>query len=283
MKMLGVATLTRKENGRMNGTVNDQLATLDALLNGTYKPEETAGQSAGTEADGGGQESEGTESDDDEVDDEADPDADPEAKPDEKPAPPQVDKNAAAFAKMRTENAKLAKSIDSLAKSLNIEGTLEEKLEKINAIALTKTAADSKLPVEILQRMNSLEEENESRRIEQNSNMFLENLTKMYTTKGMTREQLTEFAEHLDDTGVTQLYFSDPSKVDLDYIYFKKYGAQSTESLIQAAVEKALREQAADAGSATTPPKKSGKGGDPTPAKINTVGALGDFLNSAGK
>lgn len=188
------------------------------------------------------------------------------------------DKSNHAFAQMRVQNKELQNTINQIAGALGLDSqgmTPQEVLSSINETAIAAQAQAQKIPVEILARLNELE---------QNNNMFIqdrrqaaarEELNVIADKYGADRQALTDFVNALDEDGVNFL----TDDVDLEAEYLKRNFNAIIEHSVQAALENEAK-RTSKAQVHSSQPSDTNGGGAASPDKINTVGALDAFFNS---
>lgn len=189
----------------------------------------------------------------------------------------QITKANSAFAQMRVENKKLQETIKGIAETLglNVKDLNNEAVVKDIQGALIKAqAAQQKVPEELLQRLHTLEQAEQSSkkdRLEQEALLGLQTLKNKFNA---TTNDLKQFVDDLIEEG------KNPFEQSLDLV--AEYKVKKFDALIEQAVQKALleeRQRAAKAGAHSSQPgtDKGATKGEPT--KVNTISDLEKFLN----
>jgi len=188
----------------------------------------------------------------------------------------QPDKAAAAFAQMRVQNQRYAKVMKDLATVLQIEDTKnpEAVLNALNEKITELKAKQQGVPVEVLQRLQALEEENYAFTQDQiRRNTYL-GFQAVKDTFELTDEELNAFADQLVAEG------KNPFETPMDLL--AEYRNLNFEALQKKAYEAGLRaeaERAAKAaGHSTQPGKTQGPRGDGKEEKITSYSALTDWF-----
>ena len=188
----------------------------------------------------------------------------------------QQDKDANAFAEMRVQNKAMSDMLKKIADATGIQYTDQnDMLAKLNSDALTKLAEKQGVPVEILQRMETLERNSQLYLQQQNESRLRAGFVNLKQDYGLSDEEMMNFAKQLDDDKV------DLSKVDLVAEYRNRNFEAIVQKRIDAAVAAALsKDQQAQAQS--TQPNAQGAT-QQTAAKteqITTVAGLRSWLAS---
>lgn len=188
----------------------------------------------------------------------------------------QQDKDANAFAEMRVQNKAMSDMLKKIADATGIQYTDQnDMLAKLNSDALTKLAEKQGVPVEILQRMETLERNSQLYLQQQNESRLRAGFVNLKQDYGLSDEEMMNFAKQLDDDKV------DLSKVDLVAEYRNRNFEAIVQKRIDAAVAAALsKDQQAQAQS--TQPNAQGAA-QQTAAKteqITTVAGLRSWLAS---
>ena len=188
----------------------------------------------------------------------------------------QQDKDANAFAEMRVQNKAMSDMLKKIADATGIQYTDQnDMLAKLNSDALTKLAEKQGVPVEILQRMETLERNSQLYLQQQNESRLRAGFVNLKQDYGLSDEEMMNFAKQLDDDKV------DLSKVDLVAEYRNRNFEAIVQKRIDAAVAAALsKDQQAQAQS--TQPTAQGAA-QQTAAKteqITTVAGLRSWLAS---
>lgn len=196
-----------------------------------------------------------------------------ETEPEVPPAKP--DKAAQSFAFMRTQVAEHKQLLNKLAKSLGIEFTDEADLmNKLNDDALTKIAAQQKIPVEYLRRMEALEQDSKTLQQTKMKDAAFIGFQNVMKTYDLTQDELTAFAAELDTLGKNPFL----TTVDLDAEYQHAHFEQIVQKRVDKAIAAALSKSNAADKHSTTPSKQKGSG-DSTGKTVSTVDELNALLD----
>lgn len=239
---------------------SEELDALDALLSGG-----TANEQIEEGAEPGG---------------EADPPAESEPEPDDPedvPAVPEDTKKANnAFAQMRLQNKQMHDLVTKIAQATGIQYNDDtELLEKLNGEALEKLAKAQNVPVELLQRMESLEQYKSMYEQDRLKNEALAGFQSIQTQYGLSNEELQNFAAELDENGLNP--FS--QEVDVIAQYKLSHYDDIVEKKVAEAVAKALSKSGEADKHSSTPGSVQGKPDSTGVEKISTVTALNNFLD----
>lgn len=203
-----------------------------------------------------------------------------EPEPEPKPTEPPNNPANAAFAQMRVLNQQYKGVIDGVAKVLGVQDLSNPNavLDQVNQLVLQAQAKQENVPVELLQRLTALEAQNNQYTQQQLQQQALIGFERVKTEYNLSNEDLTEFADQLQKSGVNPF----TSQVDL----ITEYKNLNFEKLMEQAVEKGIqqeRERSTRASkSGTTPNKGTGGDGPDSPDKINSVSDLTSFFKSQG-
>lgn len=189
------------------------------------------------------------------------------------------DKSNHAFAQMRVQNKELQNTINQIAGALGLDAnglSSQEILNSINETAIAAQAQAQKIPVEILARLNELEQSNNMFIQDRRQAAAREELNVIAEKYGADRETLTDFVNALDDDGVNFL----TDDVDLEAEYLKRNFSAIIENSVQAALEKEAKRTTKAQTHSSQPSDTNGGRANTNGDKINTVGALDAFFNS---
>lgn len=191
--------------------------------------------------------------------------------------PSQAERMNYAFGQMRTElNANKA-LLAKLATAAGIQYTDENDLiAKLNDNALSQLAARQNVPVDLLRRMETLEQNNAAYEAEQRKTETMLSFQKLQTTYGLTNEELMSFAQELDERGLNPF----TSRVNIDSTYRDLHFDDIVNKRVNAAVEEALKKSSVADTHSSTPNRSNGKGDNNGDGKkITTVSQLSDLLD----
>lgn len=195
---------------------------------------------------------------------------------DDKPqTKPQDDKAAHAFAQMRIQNNRLLTLLSKIAKATGIEYTdNNDLLAKLDDDSITKLAAKQNVPVELLKRMEQLEQRDLIARQEKLQQAAFLGFQKVKDTYDLTEDELRAFALELDAAGKNP--FEQPIDLVTEYklTHFDDIVTKKANAAVQAALAKS---SAADKHS-SKPNSANGKPDSGKPDKISTVAGLNSIL-----
>lgn len=188
----------------------------------------------------------------------------------------QQDKDANAFAEMRVQNKAMSDMLKKIADATGIQYTDQnDMLDKLNSDALTKLAEKQGVPVEILQRMETLERNSQLYLQQQNESRLRAGFINLKQDYGLSDEEMMTFAKQLDDDKV------DLSKVDLVAEYRNRNFEAIVQKRIDAAVAAALsKDQQAQAQSTQPTAQGAAQQAAAKTEQITTVAGLRSWLAS---
>ena len=194
--------------------------------------------------------------------------------------PEQVDKDNAAFAEMRAQNKLYGDLIKKMADANGIQYQNEADLiNALNGDALNKIAERKGVPVEILQRMEQLEQNSRNWEAQQNQQRLTNGFQNLMTKYNLDQTGLTNFAGELDKAGV------DINTVDIEKEYVSMHLDDIIAARTAAAVAEALKQEK-ELGSSGVSVMRKGSGamtGGGSSEKIGSVADLRAFLSANGK
>lgn len=191
--------------------------------------------------------------------------------------PTQAERMNYAFGQMRTElNANKA-LLAKLATAAGIQYTDENDLiAKLNDNALNQLAQKQNVPVDLLKRMETLEQNNAAYEMEQRKTETMLSFQKLQTTYGLTNEELMAFAQELDEKGMNPF----ASRINIDATYRDLHFDEIVNKRVAAAVEEALKKSSVADTHSSTPNRSTGKGDNNGDGKkITTVSQLSALLD----
>ena len=195
---------------------------------------------------------------------------------DDKPqTKPQDNKAAHAFAQMRIQNNQLLTLLSKIAKATGIEYTdTNDLLAKLDDDSITKIAAKQNVPVELLKRMEQLEQRDLIAQQEKLQQAAFLGFQKVKDTYDLTEDELRAFALELDAAGKNP--FEQPIDLVTEYklTHFDDIVTKKANAAVQAALAKS---SAADKHS-SKPNSANGKPDSGKPEKISTVAGLNNIL-----
>ena len=114
----------------------------------------------------------------------------------------QVDKQAYAFAQMRTQNAQLVGMLSKMAQANGIEFSDQKDLiTKLNDDAINKLATKQNVPVELLKEVEDLRAMSNAVLEKQRKDEAAVGFQSIMTKYGLSQDELKEFAVELDQQG----------------------------------------------------------------------------------
>lgn len=191
--------------------------------------------------------------------------------------PTQAERMNYAFGQMRTElNANKA-LLAKLATAAGIRYTDENDLiAKLNDNALNQLAQRQNVPVDLLKRMEALEQNNAAYEMEQRKTETLLSFQKLQTAYGLTNDELLAFAQELDEKGMNPF----ASRINIDATYRDLHFDEIVNKRVAAAVEEALKKSSVADTHSSTPNRSTGKGDNSGDGKkITTVSQLSALLD----
>ena len=249
--------------------------TMDELLEGfgidpaTVESSETDPPDPKTEADP--PETDPPETDPPETDP---PEVDPPAEP--KPEP-EADKAQQAFIYLRQQNQSFKNTLKGVAEILGIDPKASEAdmIAALQAKVVEGQAQNANVPVEMLQRLQTLEAKNAEIERSERERVTLLGLQQVKTQFGLEDKDLTKFTQDLIAAGMN------PLEADVNLI--DTYKSMHFEDLMQKAIADAVaKEQARSAKAASTSSTPDPKRGDPGSGdgKITTQTQLNAWLDT---
>ena len=149
---------------------------------------------------------------------------------------PQDDKAAHAFAQMRIQNNRLLTLLSKIAKATGIEYTdNNDLLAKLDDDSITKIAAKQNVPVELLKRMEQLEQRDLIAQQEKIQQAAFLGFQKVKDTYDLTEDELRAFALELDAAGKNP--FEQPIDLVTEYklTHFDDIVTKKANAAVQAA------------------------------------------------
>ena len=191
--------------------------------------------------------------------------------------PTQAERMNYAFGQLRTELDANKALLAKLATAAGIQYTDEKDLvAKLNDNALTQLAARQNVPVDLLKRMETLEQNNAAYEAEQRKTETMLSFQKLQTTYGLTNEELLAFAQELDEKGLNPF----TSRVNIDSTYRDLHFDDIVSKRVNKAVEEALKKSSVADTHSSTPNRNTGKGDNSGEGKkITTVSELTTLLD----
>ncbi len=195
----------------------------------------------------------------------------------------QSKRQAEIFYNMRQEQKAHKDFIQTLGKALGIDSKADEKtiMSTIQDMIIQKEAKDNNIPVELLEKINRLENALQATESEKYENQIQEDLAALGEKFDLDQSAMEEFLFALADNGKNPL---EVKGIDLEAEYLKMH----YEDLINKAKDDAIKSEEQrkkkikDSGSSGTPSKKGSKSGDDEKREIKTVKDLDAFFDSLG-
>lgn len=185
-----------------------------------------------------------------------------------------------AFGQMRKENKELQSTLLKVAKAYGIDANnTKEVLEKLNQDVLTKQAEQQKVPVELLSRMQTLEEQNNAFLEAQRQQALTNGFITLATEYNLDEKALTSFASELDAAGFDLV----SQDIDIVQLYKSVHADDIIAAKVKAGIEQALKKSNEADTHSTIPGKNQNAGGGGTQIKIENMAQLNSFLDGLGK
>lgn len=264
MRLQFFAADTGGEAGGAGDVANSDMQDLNNMLDGmgaagTDSNSGDAGVSTGTDSQADGDAGDGSQT-------ETDP---------KKQTQNSNNKQEYAFAQMRTQNTQLFGLLSKVAQAAGIEfKDNNELLTKLNDDALGKLAKAQNVPVELLKRLEQLEQTDKVYQAEQLKNSALIGFQKVKDAYGLTDDELRGFAAELDTKGKNPFL----TQVDLEAEYRLNHFQDILKKETAKAVEEALKKSNAADKHSSTPNNAQGKPDTGNGEKITTMAGLNDIL-----
>lgn len=188
---------------------------------------------------------------------------------------PQDDKAGHAFAQMRVQNNQLLTLLSKVAKATGIEYTdNNDLLNKLDDDSITKLAAKQNVPVELLKRMEQLEQRDlvsQQEKLQQAAFLGFQQVKDAYD---LTEDELRNFALELDTAGKNPFEQHINLVTEYKLSHFDDIVTKKANAAVQAALAKS---SAADKHS-SKPNSANGKPDSGKPEKVSTVAGLNSIL-----
>lgn len=192
------------------------------------------------------------------------------------PSQTHTQKAQAAFAAMRVQNKKLANALSEAQKLLGINAnSIDELAQAIHNRAIEQQAQTQKIPVELLQRLNQLEESNRRHEQEQLQQAAYRGFQALKDKFNLDTPALQQFASTLAADGLNP--FEKPVDIVSQYITrnFDKLIAEAEERGRQSEIARSAK---AGKHSASVTGKEGASVQEPD--KVNTVSQLDQLLSN---
>lgn len=181
-----------------------------------------------------------------------------------------------AFAQMRVENTQYKNMLTKLAKATGIEFNNEKELiDKLNDQALESLSKRQNVPVEVLKRLETLEQTNQTYELEQRKSATLVAFQNLKNEYGLDDDGLLNFAQELDQQGLNPFV----KDVDISGMYRQMHFEEIMNARIAQAVQDALSKSSVADTHGSTPNSATGSQDDGG-KKITTVGELSALLDT---
>ena len=186
----------------------------------------------------------------------------------------QADKDANAFAQMRTQNKLFADTLQKIADATGIQYTnQDEMIAALNGDALNKIAEKKGIPVELLQRMEQLEANSRMWEAQQQQERLTNGFKNLSAKYGLDQNALMGFAQQLDADKVNL------TTVDIEKEYVSRHLEDIVNARVQAAVQAALAKDA-QVGAQSSKPGAPGAASSTEQSQIKSAADLISFLGS---
>lgn len=187
------------------------------------------------------------------------------------------DKTAKAFATMRVQNSRYEKALESVAKKMGLDPkNMDTVIQKISDEATKQEAAQAKIPVEFLQRVQNMEatmQQYEQQELQRNAYNGFQQLKDQFH---LDDQALVNFATSLASSGMN------PMTTPVDVV--REYKLRNFDALLANAKEQGRQEEVTrsnkGASQGATVPDKNGIT-PANPEKITTTQQLTEFLSAA--
>lgn len=184
-----------------------------------------------------------------------------------------------AFADLRIQNKNYANFIGRLATALNLQSTEPDAImESLQQTLLEKEAEAKKLPVDVLERMQKLEQQTQvyqTNELKQNALIGFNAVKEQFK---LDDNGITEFAKQLNEQGINPF----TQQVDL----ITHYKMLNFEKLMEDAEQRGIQQESSRAGKAATHSTQPGKtvgSASPEATSLSSLAALNSFLDKQGK
>ena len=185
-----------------------------------------------------------------------------------------------AFGQMRKENKELQNTLLKVAKAYGIDASNpREVIEKLNQDVLTKQAEQQKVPVELLTRMQTLEEQNNAFLEAQRQQALTNGFITLATEYNLDEKALMSFASELDAAGFDLV----SQDIDIVQLYKSVHADDIIAAKVKAGIEQALKKSNEADTHSTVPGKNQNAGGGGAQTKIENMAQLNSFLDGLGK
>ena len=192
-------------------------------------------------------------------------------------------KQAEIFYNMRQEQKAHKAFIQTLGKALGIDSKADEQtiMSTIQDMIIQKEAKDNNIPVELLEKINKLENALQANESEKYEVQIQEDLAALGEKFDLDQDAMEEFLFALAENGKNPL---EVQGIDLEAEYLKMH----YEDLITKAKDDAVRSEEErkkkieKSGSSGTPSKKGSKAGDGEKPEITSIKDLDAFFDSLG-
>lgn len=194
--------------------------------------------------------------------------------------PVKVDKQAEAFARMRIENKRNASMLQNIAKVLGVQATDQDSIiDALNEKVVAAQAKQQGVPQEVLQRMQTLEEQVKNyTEMETKKNAYL-GFQRVKDAFSLDNDAVSAFADSLIADGLNPF----EQELDLEALYLKK----NYKTLVQKAIEQGVQQEAARAAkankSSTVPNQDKGEDANDGGEKVTSVHDLSVWLDKHNK
>lgn len=196
-------------------------------------------------------------------------------KPNPEPQLEGLNKQAHAFAEMRTKINEQNKVLSDIGKALGIQGKPEDILAGLQKITNAQKAKEAGVPPEIMERLSALEAEKAAREANDRKIQTYASISNFQRSMQLDQKQLNTFLMQLAQAGKNPF----EQNVDLK----AEYLVMNFDRLQQEAVQKALEAQAKldnKASNQSTNPGTRTGGGDTKTTEVKSMDDLDAFLKA---
>ena len=181
------------------------------------------------------------------------------------------------FMQMRQQNQQLLGTLKGIAKAKGIEYTnTQDLIQKLNNTSIEEQAKEQNVPVALLQEINLMRQQTAQLQAQSNQNRLVGSFTTLMNNYGLSKEDLTNFADELLNEGVNPM----DSNVDIVREYKSRHQDEIINALVDKKVEEALKRVGqADTNSSTPSQTLGNNPNNDSNNKITTMAQLNTLLD----
>lgn len=181
------------------------------------------------------------------------------------------------FMQMRQQNQQLLGTLKGIAKAKGIEYTnTQDLIQKLNNTSIEEQAKEQNVPVALLQEINLMRQQTAQLQAQSNQNRLVGSFTTLMNNYGLSKEDLTNFADELLNEGVNPM----DSNVDIVREYKSRHQDEIINALVDKKVEEALKRVGqADTNSSTPNQALGNNPNNDSNNKITTMAQLNTLLD----